>query len=527
MSSLLVGCELIPQKKPVFIPKPPVAKPVIVEIAPKPEKPLLAPLNFRIALLAPFSGQHEALGEKVLNGASMALYENPRNYGVKLYPIDTMGTVEGAGGAIKAALKTEPHLIIGPVFSANVTTAAPIAKKAEVNLLALSNDQNVATPEVFVMGAHPESEMEIILKKAKENGWKKVLYYGPDNAYGNRLTAQLENLAPLYPEVKIISASFPPITDVTTLTHAVRTLTQFEKRVGQLHEFLSYSQEAWEKFHKFDSILPVLIEKTGFLETPTIDESLPLEEQAELMATHKKLHKAQEGIIEDMARCLSHFNSLEMDEEKSAAAIEKMLASFASREVLGNVEFDAVILPLQGGQLKMIASLLDFFYASAPEVTLVGTSIWKQTEGLSREPSLKKAWYLSNGEGFSYDQESRFREFFHQEPQPISVLAFDAVNLAKDIYSLTGIKDRSFLENHKFTGESGTFAFKANGTNEWETKIVPVERAQPLMDLIASTTTSLKKQINSISDEQMTADIAQIKKPLKDETFQNMCGLGK
>ncbi|MCW9035765.1 MAG: penicillin-binding protein activator [Rhodospirillales bacterium] len=524
LCGLLVGCAL-PPKEPVIVKKPPPPKPIIIKKAPEVVKPQPAPYDFRIALLAPFSGQHKGIGEKVLNGANMALYENENSAGISLYPLDTEGTIDGATLATQQALKIKPHLIVGPVFSSSVDAASHVAKKENTKILALSNDLQVASPDVLVLGGHPETEMRVILEKAKSYGWHKILFYGPNNSYGQRLAGQFQDLGPFFPDIEVKTIFFSPITDVNTLTSSIRELTNFDQRKKNLENFLEKASEAWEDNQEFELVIPALMEKIDFLERPTIDASAMPEVQDEMLETYQKSHKARESLIEDMGRCLSHYVKQPMEEEEASLAMKKMLEAFATREVLGGVDFDAVVLPLQGGQLKMVSSLFDFYYASAPEVTLVGTSLWGLTEGLKQEPSLKKAWYLNSGQVFSYSQAIRYKEFFGEKPQPISALAYDAIDFAKDIYSLTGIKDRSFLEQRKFVGQSGTFHFYQNGSNARKTTFIQVGTQKRLDNFFSTSEVIHREILENISEEKTEIIQSADSKVSVAETLKNMCGL--
>lgn len=151
-----------------------------------------APLKIiKIGLLAPLTGPAASAGMALMDSATLALmdkygYTETDNLKVKivLVPKDTQGTPAGATAAAQAVLRSGAQLIVGPLFSQNVTAVAPIAKEYGVNVLTFSNNPEVAGNNVFVFGFQADQQVKRILNYALNQNLTKIALLAPNNAYG-------------------------------------------------------------------------------------------------------------------------------------------------------------------------------------------------------------------------------------------------------------------------------------------------------------------------------------------------------
>lgn len=173
-------------------PPPGTAPPVDMSVPelPPPALPPAPPSKARIALLLPLSGEHKAVGQALLNAAQLALFNFPEAP-IVLLPRDTTGTPSGAAQAAREAIAAEADFVIGPLFAAEVRAAAPIIRQAGRNLLALSNDRQVAGSGVFVFGFLPEQEVSRIVSFAAERGVRRFAALIPQTPYGGRVADAL------------------------------------------------------------------------------------------------------------------------------------------------------------------------------------------------------------------------------------------------------------------------------------------------------------------------------------------------
>ena len=175
--------------------------PSALQPAPAPPSPAMAGMDRgspQVALLLPLSGQHAALGNTLLEAAQMALLETGQGggSGITLVPRDTTGTPEGAEAAARKALDDGARLILGPLFSNEVRAAAGPARERGVPIIAFTNDADVASEGVFIMGLHPRPQIRRVVRAAAAAGARRFSILAPASAYGQRGAQAAEETIP-------------------------------------------------------------------------------------------------------------------------------------------------------------------------------------------------------------------------------------------------------------------------------------------------------------------------------------------
>ena len=141
------------------------------------------PRKKRIALLAPFSGEHKKMGQSLLEAAQMAITQS-KNKQISLLPIDTKGTEEGAVTATQRAIEYGASIIIGPVFSKNTKKVYQITKDTNITLFSLSNDQKLSNRGLYVFGYSPQEQIRRLFHFFKEKNIHNIGLFLPETSYG-------------------------------------------------------------------------------------------------------------------------------------------------------------------------------------------------------------------------------------------------------------------------------------------------------------------------------------------------------
>ncbi len=148
----------------------------------------------KVALFAPLSGRAAKLGKSFIDAAKLGVFtEGSSN--VEILPYDTKGTVEGAIAAANLALRDSPDVIIGPLFSDEVRAVAPLARAANVKVLAFSNDRAVAGKGVYLLGLSPAQQTARIVDYSAKNGIEGFAATQPLNALGRAVVGELKSSA--------------------------------------------------------------------------------------------------------------------------------------------------------------------------------------------------------------------------------------------------------------------------------------------------------------------------------------------
>ena len=114
----------------------------------------------KIAMLLPLGGfdQTAIIAKSMKQAAEMALFELD-NPSVQLVVKDDKGTADGGRAAAEDAIKEGAEIILGPLLAKAVAGAAPVARNANVPVVAFSNDRQVAGNNVFLMSFLAEPEV--------------------------------------------------------------------------------------------------------------------------------------------------------------------------------------------------------------------------------------------------------------------------------------------------------------------------------------------------------------------------------
>ena len=218
-----------PPTNPEMRPLPPAS----AQGAPTP--PALVPPNgpapMKVALLLPLSGANAAIGHELLDAAEMALFDLGDDH-LTLLPRDTQGTPAGAAAAAQAVLAEGATLILGPLFSAESTAVAPVARERGVSVISFSNDRSVAGDGVYILGFTPEQEIDQVVRFARAQGYQKFAALTPDSPYGRAVVqAMKDTLAKAGGEVAKL-ATYP--SNATDLGPVLRDFTDVDRRKAAL-----------------------------------------------------------------------------------------------------------------------------------------------------------------------------------------------------------------------------------------------------------------------------------------------------
>ncbi len=148
----------------------------------------------RVALLLPLSGRHARLGTALRNAAQLALFERAGPL-FELMFLDTGGTPDGARTAARTAISDGAALIIGPLLADSTRAAGPMAQRAGVPMVSLSNDGTAAAPGVYVIGFRPETEVRRVVGHAFASGLRRFAVLAPYGSHGERVVAALRTAA--------------------------------------------------------------------------------------------------------------------------------------------------------------------------------------------------------------------------------------------------------------------------------------------------------------------------------------------
>jgi len=127
--------------------------------------------------------------------------------------------------------------------------------------------------------------------------------------------------------------------------------------------------------------------------------------------------------------------------------------------------FDGLLLPEGGDQLKQIARRLKTAGIGTPKVHLLGSGLWDDPS-ISSEPALVGGWFAASPPDARREFQNRFQSTYGHPPPRLASLAFDAAALAAALAKAGGpapFSHDAILNPSGFTGVDGLFRFAPNG----------------------------------------------------------------
>ncbi len=152
------------------------------------------------------------------------------------------------------------------------------------------------------------------------------------------------------------------------------------------------------------------------------------------------------------------------DDEISKRALRRL----EGLDTLGDVPFDALLLPDGGDILRQVVPLLPYYDIDPAKVRFLGTGLWDNSETLG-EPTLVGGWYIGPPPEVRSGFIGRFEDTYGYTPQRIATLAYDATALSAALARRAGsaaFDADSLASPRGFLGAGGIFRFSAKGLPE-------------------------------------------------------------
>lgn len=191
----------------------------------------------RVGLLLPMTGASAALGQSLLDAATLAIYDKYNSMAsrditarIELVPEDTGETIEGAEKAAQDALEAGARVLLGPVFGKQVSAVGSLARPSGVPVITFSNNAAVAGEGVYLFGFVPEQQVNRVIQYAISRKFANVAALVPSNPYGATIVKQLSA------EMRKTGGRAHPI------EYYQENLSSLDVNIGRLSRFLQEQQ---------------------------------------------------------------------------------------------------------------------------------------------------------------------------------------------------------------------------------------------------------------------------------------------
>ncbi|MCF2513781.1 penicillin-binding protein activator [Sphingomonas sp. G124] len=172
---LLAGCQTGPREP--------------IETGPVEPPPIPGAVVNKVAVIVPLTGPDGPVGTSIANAANLALLDTgEKSLRITVYNSAGPG---GAAAATQRAIAEGGRLILGPLLAEDVRAAAPIARAANVPVIAFSNDEGVAGNGVYILGFTPDQSISRIVSYSRTRGTSSFAALVPTGLYGQRAAQAL------------------------------------------------------------------------------------------------------------------------------------------------------------------------------------------------------------------------------------------------------------------------------------------------------------------------------------------------
>ncbi|QPM88868.1 penicillin-binding protein activator [Pseudooceanicola algae] len=150
-----------------------------------------------VALLVPKgsgSSGDAILAASLENSARLAMSQlNGVQIDLRVY--DTAGDVATTTSVTEQAISAGAKIILGPVYAANANAAGHVAKSHGINVLAFSNNSDIAGGNVFILGPTFRNTANRLTQYATRQGRQRIVTVYGNTAEGQAGAAAISNAA--------------------------------------------------------------------------------------------------------------------------------------------------------------------------------------------------------------------------------------------------------------------------------------------------------------------------------------------
>ncbi len=156
--------------------------------------PLTASGKTRIALLLPLSGRAAPIGQAMQQAAEMALFDT----GARELALSAYDSGESAETAVEAYRKARidgAAMVLGPLYGTSASALVPLVNQGGMNVVAFSNDEQVAARGVWIMGIAAPPQVRRVVDYAIETGIRRFAAFAPQTPYGQQMAQTMQTYA--------------------------------------------------------------------------------------------------------------------------------------------------------------------------------------------------------------------------------------------------------------------------------------------------------------------------------------------
>lgn len=167
--------------------------------------------------------------------------------------------------------------------------------------------------------------------------------------------------------------------------------------------------------------------------------------------------------------------SLQAKANQGDESAKKALQRLATKESLGDIGFDALIIPESGAKLTSAISMFAYYDVAYPQVQFLGTSIWENSK-LNNESMIANSLYPALSRTHSAYFASKYANTFAERPSSLYSFGYDSIALANELSKQnTNNLNLAITNPDGYAGINGAFRLFEDGTNQHSLDIMQVQ----------------------------------------------------
>jgi len=152
--------------------------------------------NANVAVLLPMSGDAKTAGNDIKTSIETAfLRKTKQNISVSFFDMPNNKSQRSA--AIRAALDTNPDVIIGPLFAEDAT-ALRDEKSSKIPVISFTSDVNALGDNLVTTNLIPSQSIETIVRQMQKDGAKNMVVLAPNDNSGKQMAAVANRVSSAY-----------------------------------------------------------------------------------------------------------------------------------------------------------------------------------------------------------------------------------------------------------------------------------------------------------------------------------------
>ena len=139
--------------------------------------------DLKIGTILPLTGEHEIIGQNIYHSILITIFEL-KNLDIKVIPLDTQSSADGAKKAFEEGVKRNVDIFIGPIFSETIEQIKNETEFKNKVFISYSNHEKNTFPNVVNFGVNLSSQINTLKTQFEEEDF---VFFGDNSDYTKKV----------------------------------------------------------------------------------------------------------------------------------------------------------------------------------------------------------------------------------------------------------------------------------------------------------------------------------------------------